>query len=193
MNSRAAGPRSWQPSLSAANSALVSLLGILLVNGTVMMWLLLLGHGFLPETVPLEWWSASTLTADNSQHLTDVYSTLHAASGAVLYFALKSCCPTWPLHYHLLTAIACSGVWELVENTPAVIALFNNPADPGSYHGDSIINALSDTAFVAFGFLAAQGFPRWLIIAGGFALAALWIGVTIHDDFIYDVTRTALR
>lgn len=179
-------------SLLAIPPPLEVALGILLVNGAVVLWLLLLGRGVIPDAVPLQWWSGSTLAADNSQHLADFYSALHAISGAALYFAAQAICPEWPLHRRLIMVIACSGVWEVVENTPAVISLFNDPGSLNVYRGDSIVNALSDTAFVAFGFLAAHSLPRWLIIATG-ALAEFTVALIIHDGFVLGTARVVLR
>ena len=187
------GRTELSPSRDAERSAALVLgAGVLLVNGAVVLWLLALGRSLLPATVPLDWWNASTLAAHNSQHLTDPYSALHAISGAALYFAARAVCPAWPLHRRLLMAIACSGVWEAVENTPWVIALFNDPESPDLYQGDSIINALSDTGFVALGFIAAHSFPRWLIISAG-ALAEVGVAVMIHDGFVLGAARLVLR
>lgn len=175
-----------------ASPAVTLGLGMLLVNGLVVLWLWLLGRSVLPASVPLEWWNGSTLAAHNSQHLTDFYSLLHAMSGAALYFAARWLCPAWPLHRRLLMVVACSGFWEIVENTPGVIALFNDPAGLHVYRGDSIVNALSDTAFVALGFLAAHQMPRWGIIAAGL-VAEIAVAVVIHDGFVLGTARIILR
>lgn len=178
--------------LAAGRPALTFCLGILLINGLVVLWLLFLGRGFLPATVPLDWWNGSTVSAHNSQHLTDFYSVLHVISGAALYFLAGAVRPAWPVHRRLLVAVACSGVWEVVENTPFVIALFNDSESLNVYAGDSIINALSDTGFVALGFLAAHSFPRWLIVTGG-VLAEIGMTVMIHDGFVLGTARLVLR
>ena len=172
--------------------ALTLCLGILLVNGAVALWLLLLGRSLLPTGVPLQWWSGSTFADHNSQHLTDYYSALHVISGAGLYFAARRVCPLWPLHKRLLMVIACSGVWEVVENTPWIIALFNDPGGPGVYRGDSIVNAFSDTAFVALGFIVAHHMPRWFIIGAGL-MAEIGVAVVIHDGFVLGTARIILR
>lgn len=180
------------PQPPAAQPLVLACLGMLLVNGAVILWLLLLGRNILPATVPLRWWSGSTLSADNSQHLSDFYSLLHAMSGAALCFAARSLRPAWPVLGRLLLVIACSGAWEIVENTPWVIALFNDPAGPGVYGGDSIINAVSDTAFVAAGFLAAHALPRRFVIAAG-TLAEIGVAVMIHDGFVLGTAKLVLR
>lgn len=179
-------------SLVAGRPVLTFCLGIVVINGAVILWLLFLGRGVLPVTVPLEVWNASTVSAHNSQHLTDFYSVLHAVSGAMLYFVARAVCPAWPVHRRLLLVTACSGVWEIVENTPMVIALFNDPESLNVYTGDSIVNALSDTAFVALGFLAAHSFPRWLIVTAG-VLAEIGVAVMIHDGFVLGTVRMVLR
>ena len=180
------------PPIRAAQPAVAACLGILLVNGAVALWLLLLGRGLLPGSVPLQWWSGSTLSAHNSQHLTDYYSLLHAMSGAALFFAARALRPAWSPHRRLLLAMACSGLWEVIENTPGVIALFNDPAGLHVYGGDSIVNALSDTAFVALGFVAAHRMPRRVIIAAG-VLAEIGVAVVIHDGFVLGTARIILR
>lgn len=169
----------------------IAVCGILLVNGAVTLWLLSLGRSFLPEEVPLQLWSGSMLAWDNSQHLMDFYSPLHAFSGAVLYLAAAAIRPQWPIHWRLLIVIACSGVWEVVENAPGVIELFNPPGSPYLYQGDSIINALSDTGFVAMGFLAAHCLPRWLIVSAG-AMAEVAVAVTLNDGFVLGTARLVL-
>lgn len=153
--------------LPAVRSVALLCLGFVLVNGLVVAWLVLLGHDALPSAVPLEWWNGSLLSHHNSQHVTDVYSPLHAVSGAALYVVATALRPHWPLHRRVLLVIACSGVWEIVENTPPVIALFNAAQGPAVYGGDSVVNALSDSAFVLGGSLAAPGFRRWLVITAG--------------------------
>ncbi|WP_196053681.1 DUF2585 family protein [Paracoccus lichenicola] len=177
--------------LPATPAALEVAIGILFVNGAVACWLLLLGRGVLPDAVPLQWWSASTLRVDNSQHFADFYSALHAVWGAALCFVSRAIRPEATLHRRFLVAIGCSGVWEVVENTPFVISLFNDPAGLDVYRGDSIINALSDSAFVALGFLAAHKRARWIVIVAGVSTEAA-MALMIHDGFVLGTARALL-
>lgn len=183
------GVRSLAP---ATRSAVALCLGFLLVNGVVVAWLVLVGRSMLPVAVPLEWWNGSVLSHHNSQHLMDFYSPLHAVSGAALYLAATALRPHWPLHRRLLMVIACSGVWEIVENTPAVIALFNAPQGAAIYRGDSIVNALSDSAFVLGGSLAAHGLPRWAVITAG-VLAEVGVVLGVSDGLVLGTARLVLR
>lgn len=189
MPSPSLGVRTLPP---AARSVAALCLGFVLVNGLVVAWLVVLGRDALPAAVPLEWWNGSLLSHHNSQHVTDFYSPLHAVSGAALYLAATALRPHWPLHRRLLLVIACSGVWEIVENTPAVIALFNAPQGPAVYRGDSIVNALSDCAFVLGGSLAAHGCPRWLVITAG-VLVEIAGALVISDGLVLGTARLVLR
>lgn len=175
-------------SVATAQPLLAVGFGMLLVNGAVALWLMLLGRSLLPMSVPLQWFSASTLSDHNSQHVMDFYSLLHAISGAALYVVARWLCPSWPVHYRLLLVIACGGIWEVVENTPWVITLFNDPEGLAVYRGDSIVNALSDSAFVALGFLVATRFPRWFIVVLG-VLVEVGVAVMIHDGFVLGTIR----
>lgn len=162
------------PTPVAAHPALTLSLGILLANAAVVLWLWTLGRSLLPLERPLQWFSLGAGPQHNSQHLADIYSLVHAAAGAGLHLFLGSAWSFRPLWLRLLLAVASSSVWEMVENTPWVIALFNNLQGPDTYPGDSIVNALSDTAFVVLGFLASRLMPVWAVaatalIAGGLA------------------------
>lgn len=167
-------------------------LGILMVNGAVVLWLSFLGRAFVPAPGSLQWWNVSTLPGDNSQHLMDGYSLLHAMSGAALYFAARVLWPSWPVHIWFLLAIVSSGIWEAVENTPWVIALFNDPLRPGAYHGDSIVNALSDSAFAGLGFLAARTLPPWTIVTFA-VLTEAGLVILIQDGFVLGTARLVWR
>lgn len=134
-------------------------LAIVLMMALTSLWLALLGRPLLPAS-PLEWFSRSDLPGDNSQHLSDAYSLAHAASGAGLGIAARIIRPHWDLKRALLVAVLCSAVWEMVENTTFIIALFNHILWSDSYRGDSIVNALSDTVFVVLGFLPVWGVTR---------------------------------
>ncbi|WP_347140921.1 DUF2585 family protein [Paracoccus sp. SSK6] len=165
------------PTPLKACPALTFILGALLVNGTVALWLWTLGRNVLPTEAPLQWLSFCTGPEGNSQHLADIYSFAHAVSGAGLYVFLQGVWFFRPLWQRLLAAIASSGMWEVVENTPWVIALFNGAPGPGTCRGDSIVNALSDTAFVTLGFLVARHMPLWAIAVFSAFVGGLFVPI----------------
>lgn len=144
---------------------LSTLLCILLVNGFVVLWLCLLGRPFVPAEEALRLWSTSFIASDNSQHLSDPFTALHVVFGMGLFLLIDRLKPHWPFNEKLIVAVAGSGVWEAVENVPAIIALFNDAGDPRAYPGDSIVNSLSDMAFVVLGCLFARALPLWVVLA----------------------------
>lgn len=134
------------------------LLLILLANSLAVVSLWGFGRPVLPSSPPLQLWSTGFDATSNSQHLSDPYSFMHAIFGAGLFLFVDWLKPIWPARSKLIVAVLGSVAWEIVENTPRVIRLFNESGQPGAYAGDSIVNSLSDTGFVIAGFLIA----RWL-------------------------------
>ncbi|BDA86097.1 hypothetical protein Sa4125_36390 [Aureimonas sp. SA4125] len=155
-------------------------------NATAAVLLLLFGRPLLPQQETLRLWSTGFGAASNSQHLTDPYSFMHAVFGAGLCLFLDRLKPDWPVRSKLAVAVLGSVLWEIVENTPMVIDLFNASNQPGAYSGDTILNALSDTGFVMLGFLAARfvGWRGTLLLA---LLVEVALSATIGDGFVLGI------
>lgn len=173
-------------------SWLVLVIGSLMALSVMALTMKVLGHGLFPQDVPLQFWSVSTAPAHNSQHVVDPFSLLHAVSGGGLYLLLRHRWPQLSIQAILTLAVVCSRVWEVVETSPAIIALFNDSDSPGSYRGDSIINAVTDTGFVALGCFAAHRLPGWLSLASA-AVAELSVALMIHDGFVLGTARLVRR
>jgi cystathionine beta-lyase family protein involved in aluminum resistance len=76
--------------------------------------------------------------------------------------------------------------WEISENTPAVIQHYREQALAVGYSGDSIINSVMDSVFMALGFIAAWRFPWWVTI--GIALfLELFVLYMIRDNLTLNV------
>jgi len=89
----------------------------------------------------------------SSQHAADWYSLLHVGFGIAVALSLHWIRPRWRRRDNALVALFCSTVWELVENTPAVIGLLGNAGNVApDYYGDSLVNSLADSGFVLLGF-----------------------------------------
>jgi hypothetical protein len=163
-------------------SMTVCILLCLLANAVAAGCLWLFGRSLLPETEPLRLWSTGFDAASNSQHLSDPYSLMHAVFGAALSIFLAALKPGWPVRSRLVVAVFGSVVWEIVENTPPVIRLFNESSQPGAYAGDKIVNALSDTGFVMLGFFVANwlGWRATLLLS---VLVEVALVTSIGDGF----------
>jgi hypothetical protein len=121
-------------------------------------------------------WEGVVLSAGNSQHLSDWYSFSHIIHGAIFYGLLAWLMPRVPVRIRLLIAFGVEIGWEILENTPAVIQHYREQALAQGYTGDSIINSVSDTAMMAFGFILTYKLPWWVIVL----LALVFEGFSLY-------------
>lgn len=125
----------------------------------------------------------------NSRVMLDPYTLMHVATGGLLMTFLLWIKPWWSVWALLAAAFVSSTIWEIVENLPMTIELFNyDHGSPLDYRGDSILNAMADGAAVVLGALAALRLPRRGIIA---LVLAIEIGLTlwIRDGFSLGTLR----
>lgn len=130
-------------------------------------------------------WAWNVASVHNSQHLIDPYTFTHVLHGVLYYAVLR-----WGLgpgrpHARLLTALGIEVGWEILENTPAVIAAYRATAALG-YTGDTIANSLGDVAACLLGYLAAMSLPP-LISALGFVAVEATLLLTIRDSLALNV------
>lgn len=135
---------------------------------------------FVP--VSLDVWSRH-----NSQHLIDPYTATHILHGLAFYALL-----------HLLAgrrldvttragiAVGLESLWEVLENTSAVIQKYREATISLDYYGDSVVNSLGDIAACLLGFaLAAHLRPRTsLALFVAFELVLL---ASIRDGLLLNV------
>lgn len=161
-------------------------LAVLLIDAVLVIALLLMGNSLLPRTVPLEWWGDDFSPLHNSQHVSDYFSFSHFISGMGLFLALAFALPDFPVSFRFVPAVASSAIWEIVENTPQMISIFNGV---DGYRGDSIVNSLSDTAFAALGFAAAATIPAGLSVAGA-VLIEVAMSVLVQNGLVLMALKT---
>ncbi|WP_410217425.1 DUF2585 family protein [Paracoccus sp. (in: a-proteobacteria)] len=125
----------------------------------------------------------------NSRVMLDPYTLMHLVSGAALVQLLMRLRPSWTT-WTLLAAVFASGaLWEIAENLPVSIRLFNYDAgDPLAYQGDSRLNSLADTAAAAIGALLALRLPFVAVALATLAVEVL-LWVWIDDSFILATVR----
>ena len=154
----------------------------------MIVWFRILGRPLTCPCGTIELWQGSLDPAENSQQFSDWYSALHVIFGMGLYAFLKRMRPTWPRGALLTLAIASSVLWEAMENTPALIAMFDGAEGAPAYSGDSVLNALGDTLFVAIGFhlAAILSVASSVVIAMGLELA---VALGAHDGFVIGTAR----
>ena len=111
-------------------------------------------------------WSSDIFSESNSQQISDPYSFTHFIHGIVFYALIWLIGRYWRWSFgiRLTLAIAIESIWEIVENTNAVIEFYRTATISLGYFGDSVINSVSDIAIMALGFLFASRFPIWVVI-----------------------------
>ena len=131
-------------------------------------------------------WEGSVLSSGNSQHLSDWYTFSHIIHGFIFYALLAWLMPTMPVYRRILIALGIEIAWEITENTPMVINHYREQALAAGYSGDSIINSISDSLSMAFGFLLAWRMPWWTTLCLAIALE-LFVGYMIRDNLTLNV------
>jgi hypothetical protein len=146
----------------------------------------LMGQPLLATAAPFRLWAGNPLGPDNSQQLTDWYSLSHIVHGLIFYGLSRLIAPRLPFAARLLLAMGVEVGWEIIENSPAVIAAYRAQALAAGYRGDSVLNSLSDTAMMALGFFIASRLPWWGIVLLALMLEVL-AGLAIRDNLTFNI------
>jgi len=167
------GSRPWR-----VNALLVA--GIMALQA---LGLFVEGHPAICKCGYVKLWEGVVNSAGNSQHLSDWYSFTHIIHGVLCYALLRLVSRRWALSFGacLVLAVGLEAAWEVVENTPFIIARYRAATISLDYYGDSIINSLSDTSFMILGFVLARILPVPVIVALAIGLE-LFVGWSIRDN-----------
>jgi Protein of unknown function (DUF2585) len=149
---------------------------------------ILLGMGRPPictcGTVKL--WEGVVQSAGNSQHLSDWYSFSHIIHGFIFYGLGAWWLKRWPVGLRLMLATALELIWELVENSPAVIERYRAATASVGYSGDSIVNSMSDGFMMILGFWIASRL-NWKAVVGLAVVFELFTLAVIRDNLTLNV------
>ncbi|MEK7561019.1 MAG: DUF2585 domain-containing protein [Patescibacteria group bacterium] len=150
------------------------------------LWMM--GHVWICECGYIKLWHGVTFSAENSQHISDWYTFSHVIHGFAFYGLawLLGRKRGWSVGRMFLLAIAAESAWEIFENTDFIINRYREATVSLDYYGDSILNSVMDTLFMAAGFLLAAKLPVWTIIAATIALE-VWIGWAIRDNLTLNI------
>nr|WP_246191219.1 DUF2585 domain-containing protein [Aureimonas leprariae] len=131
-------------------------------------------------------WEGDPAGPGNSQHLSDWYTPSHLIHGFLFYAATHLILRTRPVGVRFLAATLIECLWEIVENTDAVIGRYRTATVSLHYYGDSVLNSASDIGAMMLGFLVAARLPVWLtvLLAIGFELAT---AIAIRDNMTLNV------
>ncbi len=140
------------------------ILGVALLLAFQALVLYLLGQPLICTCGEVKLWEGIVLSSGNSQHLTDWYTFSHIIHGFLFYLGLWYFFPRWPVWTRLLVAMGIEIAWEIAENTPMVIDHYRQQALAQGYTGDSILNSISDTIAMIFGFFLAWRLSVWAVV-----------------------------
>jgi Protein of unknown function (DUF2585) len=131
-------------------------------------------------------WSGNPWSSDNSQHLLDPYSFTHLLHGFVLCGLLALIVPRLSAVWQLWLAVSIEAIWEVVENSEFVIRRYREETAALGYHGDTVINSLSDILVCGLGFVLARhlGFRRTFAL---FVLTEVALAILIRDNLTLNV------
>jgi hypothetical protein len=156
---------------------------IVVVQGIVLY---MLGQPPICTCGSIKLWEGVVLSSGNSQHLTDWYTFSHVIHGILFYCAAWLLFPKTPWYARLMLAVGVESMWEMIENTPWVINHYREQALAQGYMGDSILNSVSDTIAMLFGFFLAFRLPVWVVVALSLCME-VFVGYMIRDNLTLNV------
>ena len=163
---------------------------LLVAAGLVVAQALILrsmGQPWICACGTIKFWHGAVHSSENSQHIADWYSLSHVIHGFGFYLLLYLVLPRKVgFATRLALAIAIEVGWEILENTPYVIDHYRETTISFDYRGDSVLNSVADTLWMALGFLLAFRLP-WqttLALAVVLELLALW---AIRDNLTLNI------
>ena len=157
----------------------VALLGIYLIGGTLFAW----EQPLICTCGDVKFWVGSVFDSGNSQHIADWYTLSHILHGVLIAIVGRLFFPR--VGFEILFAVAIfSGIgWEIIEHTNWVLDAFRSTTINAGYHGDSVLNAVSDYIWMLGGFFAAYSM-RTLHVAGLIATLELSAAFIARDSLV---------
>lgn len=158
----------------------------LLIVSLAALGLHLQGRMWVCACAVVRAWTSDAWSAETSQRLFDPYSFTHLLHGFAFCGLLALAAPRLNARWRLCLAILMESVWEIVENTDAVINRYRETTAALGYTGDTVINSVGDIIACALGFLVARrlGWRRTLV---AFALVESALILTIRDSLLLNV------
>lgn len=179
-------PISSQPRGSLQQSIRVALLIALLLIVLQAVTLYWLGRSPICTCGYIKLWEPNAFGSGNSQHLSDWYTPSHIVHGFIFYFFAWAVFRNASIAWRFAFAVFIEAAWEVVENTSWIIEYYRGNTVSLNYYGDSIINSVMDTVWMALGFLVAWRAPVMVTVLLALALEAA-AAYVIRDNLTLNV------
>lgn len=173
-------PRASQDSILIA--LLVTFLFVALQAGS-LYWL---GRSPICTCGYIKLWEPNAFGSGNSQHLSDWYTPSHIVHGFIFYFFAWAIFRKASIAWRFAFAVFIEAAWEVVENTSWIIEYYRGNTVSLNYYGDSIVNSVMDTVWMALGFLVAWRAPVLVTVLLALALEAI-AAYVIRDNLTLNV------
>lgn len=173
----------WYNRISWWQYVLISI-AIVVLAGLLEFWM---GRVLMCKCGFIKFWHGAVVSSENSQHISDWYTFSHIIHGMIFYgfFRLVSR-RKWPILFCLVAAIFVESAWEVFENSSFIINRYRESTIALDYFGDSVLNSISDIAFMIVGFWMAMKLPTWVTIFL-IIVMELWVGYLIRDNLTLNV------
>ena len=136
-------------------------LGALVIFATLWAW----GQPLICTCGEVKLWVGSVFDGGNSQHIADWYTLSHILHGVLIALGGRLFFPKLGLKPLFLVAVGTGIAWEIVEHTDFVLDAFRATTINQGYHGDSVLNAVSDYLWMLGGFFVAFYLRKRVVIA----------------------------
>lgn len=157
-----------------------------LIVALAAAWLLWIGREPICKCGFVKLWHGVVVSSENSQHISDWYTPSHIIHGFVFFGILWLVARNLSFGWRLAIATAVEALWEIVENSDAVIERYRSVTISLDYYGDSVLNVVADIAAMIIGFFLASRLPVWATVALAVAFEAVTIWL-IRDGLALNI------